>query len=105
MINIKPTFNIARPRPAPISDDADKASALEPADVAAVPKRATKQSLVVNLLKREDGIPLSVIVETTGWLPHTARAALTSLRKKGHAVVRTKVDGETRYGIAMEAHQ
>ena len=25
-------------------------------------------------------------METTGWLPHTARAALTGLRKRGYAV-------------------
>ena len=27
-----------------------------------------------------------LLTAATGWLPHTARAALTGLKKKGHAV-------------------
>lgn len=72
---------------------------------AAVPKRTTKQDLVVQLLSREGGVPLGAISEATGWLPHTARAMLTGLRKKGHAIVRTKVDGATRYVIAAVTAQ
>lgn len=72
---------------------------------AATPKRTTKQDLVLTLLQGEGGVPLGAIIEATGWLPHTARAALTGLRKKGHAVVRTRVDGETRYSIAELAVQ
>ena len=34
-----------------------------------------------------------------GWLPHTTRAALTGLRKKGHAIERFRGDDETRYRI------
>ena len=48
-------------------------------------KRVTKLGAVLDLLKAEGGVPLAAIVEATGWLPHTARAALTGLRKKGHA--------------------
>ncbi len=105
MINFKLTSNTGGPRAASSTDDAEKASVLEPADVAAAPKRTTKQSLVVNLLKREGEISLSAVADATGWLLHSARAALTNLRKRGHSVVQTKVDGETRYGIAMELHQ
>ena len=71
----------------------------------AAPKRATKQDLVVELLHREGGASLSSIIEATGWLPHTARASLTGLRKKGHDVARSKVDGETRYSIAAAPAQ
>ena len=63
-------------------------------------KRTTKQDLVLELLRREGGAPLSAIVDATGWLPHTARAVLSGLRKKGHNVARSKVDGETRYAVA-----
>ena len=48
----------------------------------------TGQVLLVDLLKREGGATLADIVEATGWLPHTSRAALTGLRKKGHEVAR-----------------
>ena len=63
-------------------------------------KQPTKQAFLVSMLKSEDGVPLTAIVEATGWLPHTARAALTGLRKKGYAIVRTKIDSETRYIIS-----
>ena len=66
---------------------------------AAATKRQTKQALLVAMLHGEDGVPLTAIVEATGWLPHTVRAALTGLRKKGYAIVRTKIDSETRYMI------
>lgn len=68
-------------------------------------KRPTKQDLVLTLMRGEGGVPLSVITHATGWLPHTARAMLTGLRKKGHVVVRTKVDSETRYAVAAVAAQ
>ena len=66
----------------------------------AMTKRPTKQALVLMLLQRAGGVPINAIVEATGWLPHTARAALTGLRKKGHAIVRTKIDSEARYMIS-----
>ena len=72
---------------------------------AATPKRSTKQDQVLQLVSRAGGAPLSAIVEATGWLPHTARAALTGLRKKGHEVTRTKIEGETRYSVAEAAAQ
>ncbi len=72
---------------------------------AQVEKPASKTSLVLNLLRMESGTTLASIVEATGWLPHTARAALTVLRNKGHAIVRDKVDGVTCYLIASVAAQ
>ena len=65
--------------------------------------RATKQSLVLDLLRRPEGALLSQIVEATGWLPHTARAALTGLRKKGHVITSVKADKVTRYSLAQDA--
>ena len=35
---------------------------------------------------------LAELVSNTGWLPHTARAALTGLRKRGYAVVIDRAD-------------
>ena len=61
---------------------------------------ATKAAVVLTLLQRADGATLQDMVDVTGWLPHTTRAFLAGLRKKGHAVVRDKVDGITRYSIA-----
>lgn len=63
-------------------------------------KAMSKAAQVLELLQRPEGSSLDDLVAATGWLPHTTRAALTGLRKKGHAVVRTKTDGQTRYTIA-----
>ena len=74
-----------------------------PGEAAATPKRSSKQDQVLQLLSQESGAPLSAIIEATGWMPHTARAALTGLRKKGYEVTRNKIEGETRYSIADAA--
>ena len=59
----------------------------------------TNTAKVLNLLKREQGATLEELVEATSWLPHTARAALTGLRKKGHAIERSKTEGVSRYSV------
>ena len=43
----------------------------------------TKQALIAGLLRREQGATLDELIAATGWLPHTTRAALTGLRRKG----------------------
>ena len=51
--------------------------------------------------KRAKGATLPDLQKATGWQPHSVRAALTGLRKKGHEIVRTKTDGRaTRYRIS-----
>jgi hypothetical protein len=77
-----------------------------PLDDKPVAPAATKQSkrgLVVGLLQRPGGATLDELVAATGWLPHTTRAALTGLRKKGHAVAKSKRDGTTCYSIGVVA--
>lgn len=96
---------MARPAPDAQQASADTASPPTSASVPAKQKRTTKKDLVLTLLQGEGGVPLSEITKATGWLPHTARAMLTGLRKKGHAVVRARVDGETRYAVAAGAEQ
>ena len=80
-------------RPAQLDD----AAAAPAADTPALPKAPTKQSLVLDLVRRKEGALLTDIVAATGWLPHTARAALTGLKKKGHATESRKVDKQTTY--------
>ena len=60
----------------------------------------TKAGLVLTLLKREQGATLDEIIEATSWLPHTTRAALTGLRKKGHDIARGKRGDATCYTLA-----
>lgn len=86
----------------------DGASADEVADnvlpsAAAVTKPPSKATAVLALLSRAEGATLPELIEATGWLPHTTRAALTGLRKKGHDIERSKRDGATCYRIAGQA--
>jgi hypothetical protein len=61
----------------------------------------TKQALVAGLLAREQGATLDELIAATGWLPHTARAALTGLRRKGGTLEKsTREDGKTAYRLA-----
>jgi hypothetical protein len=62
--------------------------------------RPTKTGLVLTLLRREQGATLAEIIDATSWLPHTTRAALTGLRKKGHDIARGKRGDETCYMLA-----
>jgi hypothetical protein len=66
-------------------------------------RTGTKQALVLDLLHRESGATLADLVAATSWLPHTTRAALTGLRKKGHAILTEKLETGTRYRIAGAA--
>jgi hypothetical protein len=68
-------------------------------DSAGAARKESKTERVLQLLRRPDGATLNELVDATGWLPHTTRAALTGLRKKGHVVEKRKRDGATCYRI------
>ncbi|MHA6724209.1 DUF3489 domain-containing protein, partial [Sphingomonas sp. RS2018] len=76
-------------------DGPDDIMAPAPAPTPVATPRVTKGSTVLSLLQRDGGATLAELIDATGWLPHTTRAALTGLRKKGHAVVRGKRDEQT----------
>jgi hypothetical protein len=56
------------------------------------PRRGTKIAQVIELLQGNDGATLAELVAATAWLPHTARAALTGLRKRGYAIGINRTD-------------
>ena len=67
------------------------------------PKVPSKQQQLAALIVRDEGATLDQMITVTGWLPHTTRAALTGLKKKGYAISSDKVDGVRTYrGIAPE---
>ena len=84
-----------------VGDDVKPSDAGEPVSAAlpTVPKRTSKIAKVIALLEREQGATLADMVEATGWQPHTTRAALTGLRKKGRTLSKDKRDGVTCYRI------
>lgn len=64
-------------------------------------KPQTKASLVEGLLQQDQGASLADLCQSTGWLPHTCRAFLSGLRKKGRELVRNKrEDGATIYKLS-----
>lgn len=76
-------------------DEAANADALESDVVPSV----SKIGLVLELLQCSSGASLADLTEATRWLPHTIRAALSGLRKKGWTVEGEKIDGIRRYRI------
>ncbi|MDP9412514.1 MAG: DUF3489 domain-containing protein [Pseudomonadota bacterium] len=83
--------------------DAGPCSAINKKEGSSNLRPGTKAELVFGLLRRPEGATLLELVDATGWLPHTTRAALTGLRKKGHIVDKTKRDDATCYRIAEAA--
>ena len=58
------------------------------------PRDGTKLAQVLELLQRDCGATLEQLIAATDWLPHTTRAALTGLRKRGYAVAIDRSDEE-----------
>jgi Protein of unknown function (DUF3489) len=80
-------------------DDASPDKGGHPARV--TPRDGSKLALVIELLQRADGATIVDLTQATGWLPHTTRAALTGLRKRGYAVIRERIGaGDSVYRIS-----
>jgi hypothetical protein len=77
------------PAAASVRNAGKPASAERPA-ASELPRTGSKKALVIALLSREEGATLGDLTEATGWLPHTTRAAMTGLRKRGFAIERTR---------------
>jgi hypothetical protein len=55
------------------------------------------------MVSTEEGATLEELTGATGWLPHTARAALTGLRKRGYNVRLMRGDRETAAAYRVTA--
>jgi hypothetical protein len=71
----------------------------EPSQIAAssqtertIPRQGSKLAEVMALLGRKQGVGIEELTSATGWLPHTTRAALTGLRKRGYAIERSRTE-------------
>jgi hypothetical protein len=69
--------------------DVGAVSVALPAAIAA-PREGSKLAEVIKLLQREGSATIDQLVDAMGWLPHTTRAALTGLRKRGFEIDRRK---------------
>lgn len=64
-------------------------------------KPLSKSAAVLGLMGREQGATLAELVGATDWQPHSMRAMLTGLRKKGNVIVRGKRGDVTCYQLSV----
>lgn len=70
------------------------------------PRSGSKKALVISLLEREEGATLEELMGSTGWLPHTIRAALTGIRHSGHTLEKSRnTDGRAVYRIKPQSDE
>ena len=66
------------------------------------PRESSKLSQVMLMLWQESGVTVQGISEAMGWLPHTTRATLTGLRKRGVHIIRLTREGERSSSYRIE---
>lgn len=69
------------------------------------PANKSKRDQLLALIAKSGGARISVLTERLGWQPHTVRAALSGLRKKGHHILASKAPktGEAVYRLMSPA--
>jgi hypothetical protein len=60
------------------------------------PREGTKQSIMIEMLRRPQGATLNEIVEATGWQSHTVRGAMAGALKKKLGLTITSEKDEAR---------
>jgi hypothetical protein len=64
------------------------------------PRPKTKTAALVKKLQNPKGIALAQLFKAFNWQPHSARAALSGLRKRGYAIDRFVANnGVSRYRL------
>ena len=75
----------------------DRAKAeLEAEPKAPTPRAGTKQALLIEMLQAPDGATMVEITAATGWLPHTARGAMSGALGKKLGLMVTSAKDEIR---------
>jgi hypothetical protein len=70
------------------------------------PRAGTKLAGAIEMLRATEGATIAELSEAMGWLPHTTRAVLTGLRKRGYALRLDRSDAGrgSAYCIAVDAN-
>ena len=81
-----------------ITDEQDDTPSAETPTAPIQRRKGTKQETLIEMLRAEGGATIDEIVAATGWLPHTARGAISGALKKklGLNVTSEKVEGRGR---------
>jgi hypothetical protein len=95
--------NGAKPLATQVSKERAGRSGVQPAPTTPALRAGSKQALVISMLSGKSGATLDDLVEATGWLPHTTRAALTGLRQKGFSIERTREKDASVYRLSGKA--
>jgi Protein of unknown function (DUF3489) len=93
----------ASPAQEPLPDSMDSSEAsFHAAEVGkAPPREGSKLASLIALLRRSEGATIDVLTKATGWLPHTTRAAITGVRKRGYSVALDRVgEGASVYRLS-----
>ena len=69
--------------------------------VARPPREGSKLDRVLAMLSATSGATIAELIAATHWLPHTTRAVLTGLRKRGYELILTRGerDGASVYRV------
>ena len=87
--------------PAELTQSSNSPSLPEPAKGRATAAQP-KSVLVTKLLSRGKGATLAELQDATTWQPHSVRALLSGLRKKGEVLVKEqRKSGDTAYRIGV----
>ena len=67
----------------------DKAMIKDDSYTIKAPRKGTKQARLVSMLSTRHGVTIEKVGAAMGWQPHTTRASLTGLRKRGYQIERS----------------
>ncbi len=68
-----------------------------PLGLGSAPRPGSKLALLIDALCHGGGVRLDDLVEATGWQPHTVRATLTHLRRRGMTITHRKSSAGTTF--------
>ena len=82
-----------------VSTGKDLCAAAQAASANGSKKRLSKATELISLMQQERGATIIELMNAAGWQRHSTRSFITSLRKKGHLLQRTRRDGQPCYAI------
>jgi Protein of unknown function (DUF2924)/Protein of unknown function (DUF3489) len=94
-------------QPARTAAGASSAPSAQALPMPRAPRVGTKLAQAIEMLRATEGVTIAELAEAMGWLPHTARAVLTGLPKRGDALSLDRSDARrgSAYRItANDAH-
>jgi hypothetical protein len=92
---------------APANDGANESQSGMDRASARVPRVGSKLDRIIEKMSTSEGATIDDLTGATNWLPHTARAALTGLRKRGYNIQLDRADKQSPsvYRIAASSNE